>query len=252
MTMTKSSQFTTPFVAATSIAAIEMLGHALQHLQPLHVDEFLALLLISAVASRLKLKLPGMDSNMSVNLPFLLLAVIRLSLFEALLVAMVSTAVQSVPKPGELWQPVKVLFNVNTMALAAGVGAMLFHSEFLVTPAQSFGALPLVLTGCAFFLVNTLSVAIIIALTENRNLFKNWGSICRLSFPYYLECTGLTSIIQTVSRHVGWQVPLAVLPVMVASYACYKLYFGQATQTLNTVSVNLSKPSPKHMTAGAS
>ena len=249
--MTKSSRFTTPFVAATAIGAIEMLGHSLQHPQPLQVNEFLSLLLISAVASRLKLKLPGMDSNMSVNLPFLLLAVIRLSLLEALVVAIVSTAVQSVPKPGELWQPVKILFNVNTMALAAGVGALVFRSEFLVKPSQSFGALPLVLTGCAFFLVNTLSVAIIIALTESKNVFKNWGSICRLSFPYYLECTGLTSIILTVTHHVGWQVPLAVLPVMAASYACYKLYFGQATQTLNTVSVSLNKAATKHMTAGA-
>ena len=87
--MTKSSRFAAPFVAATTIAALEMMAHGLEHRQALQVDEFLALLLISALASRLKLKLPGMDSNMSVNLPFLLLAVIRLSLFEALLVALV-------------------------------------------------------------------------------------------------------------------------------------------------------------------
>lgn len=250
--MTKSSRFAAPFVAATTIAALEMMAHSLEHMQALQVDEFLTLLLISALASRLKLKLPGMDSNMSVNLPFLLLAVIRLSLFEALLVALVSTAVQSVPKPRELWQPVKVLFNVNSMVLAAGVGALVFRSQFLVKPTQSFGALPLVLTGCAFFLVNTLAVAMIIALTESKNVFKTWGTICRLSFPYYLECTGLTSIVLTVTRHVGWQVPLAILPVMVASYGCYKLFFGQASQVLKTVSVSLSKADAKHMTAGAS
>jgi hypothetical protein len=234
--MTKLSPFAATFVAATTIAALEVIGHSLLHMQALQIGEFLLLLLISVVASRLKLKLPGMDSNMSVNLPFLVLAVIRLSLFEALMVALVSTAVQSVPNHRELWQPVKVLFNINTMVVAAGVGTLVFRSEFLVKPAQSFGALPLVLTGCAFFLVNTLAVALIIAVTENKNVFKNWGSICRLSFPYYLECTGLTSIIQTVSRHVEWQVPLAVLPLMVASYWCYKLYFGQASQALNTVS----------------
>jgi len=53
---------------------------------------FLGILAIALPASRLKLKLPGLNGNMSVNLPFILLATMILSTFEALMLATVLAA----------------------------------------------------------------------------------------------------------------------------------------------------------------
>jgi hypothetical protein len=50
---------------------------------------FLAMLAVALPASRLKLKLPGLNGNMSMNLPFVLLAAVTLSAFEALVLATV-------------------------------------------------------------------------------------------------------------------------------------------------------------------
>src|ERR1700690_2645816 len=56
----------------------------------------LALLMIAAVlTSRLKVKLPGMTSTMSGNLPVILLGVTQLGLFGSLLVAVTAAVAQS-------------------------------------------------------------------------------------------------------------------------------------------------------------
>jgi hypothetical protein len=55
-----------------------------------------------------------------VNLPFLLIAVVQLSLFEALLVALASTVAQCFPKAGCKPEPAHMLFNVSIVTVAVG------------------------------------------------------------------------------------------------------------------------------------
>jgi hypothetical protein len=81
-----------------------------------------------------------------------------------------------------------------------------------------------------FFLLNTLPVATIIALTEGSGMMRIWSSIVHLSFPYYVACTGVTSMVTIVTQHIGWQAALAVLPVMLLIYRSYQRYFEVATE----------------------
>jgi hypothetical protein len=64
-----------------------------------------------------------------------------------------------------------------------------------------------------------------------------WSSIVHLSFPYYVACTGVTSMVTIVSQHVGWQMPLTVLPVMFFMYRCYQGYFERSTNAVNNTPV---------------
>jgi hypothetical protein len=226
----KSSRLATIFIAAIAASGLAMLVYSLLKFDWLNQYQFLALLVISAVASRMKVKLPGITGNMSVNLPFILIAAAQLSLFEGLAVAVVSSAVQSFPKPRNKFSAVKLLFNVNTMVLASGASALLWHRGHLAGHAWS-GSLALVMSCTTFFLVNTLPVATIISLTEGAKLLRIWSSIFHLSFPYYLACTGIMSIVTAISRQGGWVVPMAVLPVMLLVYRSYRTYFGTATET---------------------
>ena len=226
----KSSLLATTFITIIAVSGLAMLGGSILKLQALHHYQFLSLLVISAVASRMKVKLPGVDGTMSVNLPFMLIAAAQLSLFEALMVALVSAGVQCIPRSGGTFQPVKMLFSVSTMVLAAGAAALLLHNNWLAGATHRISSLSLVAACSMFFVINTLPVATIISLTEGSHLLRIWSSICHLSFPYYVACTGVTSIITAMSQLIGWQVPLAILPVMLLMYRCYRLYFRQATE----------------------
>src|SRR5713226_7221407 len=89
-------------VSALSYGALQM--HNMHHLP------FLALLVTALVTSRLKLKLPGLNGNMSVNLPFIMMAVAELSLSEALIVALASTMAQCFSKDRGRLKMVQTLF----------------------------------------------------------------------------------------------------------------------------------------------
>ncbi len=123
-----------------------------------------------------------------------------------------------------------MLFSVSTMMLAAGAAALLLHNDWLSGATHRIPSLSLVAACSMFFVINTLPVATIISLTEGSHLLRIWSSICHLSFPYYVACTGVTSIITAMSQLIGWQVPLAILPVMLLMYRCYRLYFHHASE----------------------
>src|SRR5271166_1251303 len=225
----KKSRLATAFITTIAISGLAMLGGSVLKMTAFHNYEFFSLLLLGAATSRAKVKLPGIDGTMSVNLPFLLIAAAQLSLFEAVVIALVSATLQSIPKRGGQFQPVQVLFNASTIMVAAGTAAILLHNDKLIALHRS-GTVALVAACGMFFLVNTLPVATIIAITEGSGLIRVWSSIVHLSFPYYVACTGVTSVVTVLTQHAGWQVALAVLPVMLGMYRSFQKYFAPATE----------------------
>jgi len=225
----KNSRLATAFITATAISGLAMLGGSVLKMTALHHYQFLALVVLGAVTSRTKVKLPGIDGTMSVNLPFMMIAAAQLSLFEAVVVALVSATLQSIPKRGGQFQPVKMLFNASTIVLASGIAALVLHSDKLMAMHHS-GSVAMATACGMFFVVNTLPVATIIAITEGSGMMRIWSSIAHLSFPYYVACTGVTSMVTLVSQHVGWQAPLAVLPVMLLMYRSFQTLFANRAQ----------------------
>jgi hypothetical protein len=232
----KNSRVATAFITATAMCGLAMLGGSVLKMTALHHYQFLSLLVLGAITSRTKVKLPGIDGTMSVNLPFMMIAAAQLSLFEAVAVALVSATLQSIPKRGGQYQPVKMLFNASTIVLAAGIAALVLHSEKLAAMHHS-GSVALIAACGMFFLVNTLPVATIIALTEGSGMMRIWSSIAHMSFPYYVACTGVTSMVTLVSQHVGWQAPLAALPVMLLMYRCFQTLFARGNEQIGLTPV---------------
>ncbi|MBZ5719643.1 MAG: hypothetical protein LAO03_04605 [Acidobacteriia bacterium] len=214
--------------------ALLVAGDALLHWHRVQYFRVLTLLMIAVVASRFKLKLPGLNSNMSVNLPFILIATVQLSLFEALIVGLASTLVQCFPKDRSKLQPLQLLFNLSTMAVAVGIGNLVFQQRGAGGANWASSSLLLVLVATGFFCAQTIPVAAVISLTEGGKLIRIWSTIFHLSFPYYVLSAGVTSIVATASAHVGWPIPVLALPVMYATHLSYRLYFRSAVSLEKT------------------
>jgi hypothetical protein len=178
----------------------------------------------------MKIKLPGLDGNMSVNMPFLLLAVIDLSAAEAVAIACVSSAVQTWPTRDGKFRPEQMIFNVSMMAIAASLSSLMWHATSLWHAVWTFESPMLASATAAFFLGQTGLVAGILKLAEGVALRRVWWSIAQLSFPYYVASAGLTSMVNVVSHHIGWQLALATLPVMYGIYRSYRVYFHRAAE----------------------
>jgi len=206
-----------------ALSAAMMLVRVASGAHDWHSREFLGLLIAGAVSSRLKVKLPGLDGNMSVNLPFIFIAMTQLSVGEALLVALVSVFIQSIPKAPHKFVPVKVLFNLSTALVAAGLG---WHAFRFVLESHLNVAAALALSCATHFLVSTVPVAVILSLVEHWSAVRTWMNIVQLSFPYYLASTGLVSIAAGVGGHTSWPTLLGVTCVMFVTYRSYRLYFS--------------------------
>jgi hypothetical protein len=224
-TTNSGSRMAPVFVGFTGICASAVLIHGLFSIHGWHSWEFLSLLVVAALTSRLKIKLPDLNGNMSVSLPFILIAMTQLSLPEALAVAASSIFIQSVPRQRNKFRPVQVLFNVSTGLVAAELGWQVFQrvSVLNFTPTLSL------LSGCAaYFFASTIPVAMIISLTEKRDAFPTWSEIVHLSFPYYVASTGLASIAAAIGGHASWPMLVGMSLVMFVTYRSYRVYFGLA------------------------
>ena len=232
--MKRSTRLTQTFIGLMVLAAIASTLYAGLASHTLHASYAVAVLALAAATSRMKIKLPGIDGNMSVNLPFLLMAVVNLSALEAVLIACVSTVVQCWPKSGSKFKPEQMLFNVSMMAFATSMANLIWNAGWLGRAAWASEPLMLASATAAFFLGQTAPLAGIIKLAEGAAMRRVWLSIVQLSFPYYVVSAGMTSMTNLVSHHLGWQAALVVFPVMYGIHHSYRLYFGRVAEALRT------------------
>ena len=218
------------FIGAMMLAAAITAGYATFVSHALHTYFALAVLVLAAVTSRMKVKLPGINGNMSVNLPFLLTAVVSLSAAEAVIITCVSTAVQCWPRKNARFNPQQMAFNLSLMAFASCLASLMFHAH----PGMQWSSstLGLMLATATLFLGQTAPVAAIVAVSEGKAAGQIWWSLAHLSFPYYIVSAGVTTMVQAVSSHVGWGLALAAFPVMYGIHRSYRTYFGAITDTL--------------------
>jgi len=128
----------------------------------------------------------------------------------------------------------QVLFNVSSAAVAIWVAYYAFHGPLHTRLHQSTPLLLMVSAG-VYFLFNTLPVATIISLTENKSLRKVWTDCYFWSLPYYLAGGAIAGMIGWINQRVGWQATLLGLPAMFVIYRSYRLYLGKLENEKNHV-----------------
>ena len=214
------------FVALTSVVGAVLFITALAHFQPADWLKFVCYLLIAILASTMKVRLPGMDSSMSVHFLFVLLGVLELSLAETLIIGCGTALVQSVWKTKQRPEAIKVLFNVVGLTAPS---IFLTYRAYHFSAAHLLSSTPFLLLIAAFtyFLTNTLPVSVVIALSEKISLRKIWTETFFWSLPYYLVGAALVGLVHFSTRYVGWQNALLLVPVMYWVYRSYHLYLGR-------------------------
>jgi len=219
--MTTNSKVLVGFVVLSAVAILTQVP--LQWGHPAY-GRFVGTLIVALFAARLKVSLPRLSGSMSVNLPFILLALSELSLAEALVITAASTIVQCMWSEN-MQKPVKMLFNVGVTLMAAQAAWFAMQATVINAGiALSFGTL-------AYLLVNTLPVAAIIALTENNNLFANWKQILQLTFPYFVLAAGTAGLVKLAAHAFAWYIPLLILPLMFLVQRSFQLYFHTLRNT---------------------
>ena len=220
------------FIGAMVLAAAGLAGYASSGSHRVHAYLGLAVLALAAATSRMKVKLPGINGNMSVNLPFLLTAVMNLSAAEAVLIAGASTLVQCWPRKNAKFNWQQIIFNVSMMSFATAISVLLANARWFGTVPVLGNPASLLIASAALFVGQTTSVAAVVAMSENKSAVKLWKELAQLSFPYYVLSAGVTSMVQASGSRLGWGLTLAVFPVMYVIHRCYRVYFGRMIENV--------------------
>jgi diguanylate cyclase (GGDEF)-like protein/putative nucleotidyltransferase with HDIG domain len=223
------------YITITMAAGAAVLIAALLHGHSNDLVKFGCYLLIAVLASTMKVRLPGIEGTMSVHFLFVLLCIMELSLLETLLIGCAAALVQTLWKPKHKPELVKLFFNLSMTSNAIGITYFAYH--LFTGYLNNSLSLLLVVAACAYFLSNTVPVAIVIALSEQRSLHRIWKETFFWSFPYYLAGAAIVGLIHLANRYVGWQSALLVLPVMYWLYRSYHLYLGRLEEEKKRVGI---------------
>jgi hypothetical protein len=221
--MSQLSPAAKAFIALMALAGAAALAYGFIHWRLGDPMLFAVWLAAAIVASLLKVKLPGMSSAMTVNLPFFLIAAAKLNIGEALAIACISSLTQSLLRSSR--KPAQMIFNAATLTCAvwlAAVALNLSSQYHLLLPAAIAAAV------AAYFLGNTVPVTLILRLAEGQNVLPTWGKIAGLTYPYYLLGASLAATVCGGQNNISWTIPLVLLVAMYFTYRSYRLYFASA------------------------
>ncbi len=183
---------------------------------------YLVYYVIALVASGMKVKLPGITGTMSMNFLFVLIGVAELGLPGTLVMGCLGILVQSLVFAARRPKPIQLVFNVASIACSIQV---CYIVHYLVSNTGIFEApVRLLFAAIAYFVTNTLSIAIVIALTEGKPVWLVWRSSYLWTFPNYLVGAAVAWGIDALSKTLGWQTSLLSLPVLYLLFRTFSLY----------------------------
>ncbi|HEY3743648.1 MAG TPA: HD-GYP domain-containing protein, partial [Bryobacteraceae bacterium] len=203
--------------------ATVLLLNGLSHWESHDWISYLAYLAIALLASGLKVSLPTGKGTMSTGFLFVLIGISQMTLGQTLAIGALGILVQSIFLAKVRPRPIQLAFNVASLACSIQVSYVIYH-------AQVFGALSLdvplrlLFAATAYFVVNTLSVSIVIALTENKRPWDVWRNTYFWSYPNYLLGAAVAWGVNVSARLGGPQAPLLLLPVLFFVYRSHTLY----------------------------
>jgi diguanylate cyclase (GGDEF)-like protein/putative nucleotidyltransferase with HDIG domain len=212
------------FIAFVLAAGAAVLATCLMHSSWPDLGRFGCYLLAVVLASGFKVVLPGISGTMSVNLMVILISVIELSPAETLVLGCAATVVQTLWHKNHI-QPIHVAFNAAQIAIAIELSYLVFHRSTAWLGDQV--PVRLMATAITYFLANTVPVAVVVSLTEQRAFAPTWAECYFWSFPHYLVGAAFAGLITWSNRHLGWQVSALIVPVVYLVYRSYRLYLGR-------------------------
>jgi len=213
------------YVFLTAALGSWALGTALIHWRSHSLLQFGCYFAIAMFASTLKVRLPGIESTMSVHFLFILLGILELSPSETMVLACGAALLQSVWNTKKEPETLKVIFNVSMTANAVWVTYQAYW--FAAKNLNSSVAFLLLVVGTSYFVMNTGPVSVAIALSQRSSIRSTWSLTYFWSFPYYLAGAAIVGLVDVCNRYVGWETALLVVPVMYWIFRTYSIYLAR-------------------------
>src|SRR5580698_1813015 len=204
--------------------------------------KYVGFLLMAIFSSRMRISVPGMPGTLSLNFVFVLFGLVDLSPSETIVLGAVVTLVQCVWSMERRARPAQIVFNTAAMAVAIAITEKVYHSPWLSTPTVD-PAIRLAVSTCALFFLNTLPVALVISLAEERKFRAVWRECFFWALPYYLGGAAVAQALSFANKYIGYPTVLLTGPALYLIYRSYRLYL----QRLEIEKLHVEEVSSLHL-----
>ncbi len=210
-------------VLITGILGAFVVASSLTNWQSADLLKYTGFLLMAVFSSRMRISVPGMPGTLSLNFVFVLFGLVDLSATETIVLGAAVTLVQCIWSTERRARPAQVVFNTAAMAVAIAITEQVYHSPWLSAPNVDV-AIRLAVSTCALFFLNTLPVALVIALAEDRKFRAVWRECFFWALPYYLGGAAVAELLAYANTYIGYPTVLLTGPALYLIYRSYKLY----------------------------
>jgi putative nucleotidyltransferase with HDIG domain len=180
---------------------------------------YLSFTIVALLASSTKVNLPSVTGTISMNFVFMLIGITDFSLGEALLTGCLGALVQSVLHAKARPKPIQVAFNFAGTACSIWIAYAVHHAP------RARGVL--LLAPIILFVTNTALVAVVIALTEHKKVWRVWRDSYFWSFPNYLVGASAAWVVSATSHVIGWQPSLLLLPILYVVHRSHGMHISR-------------------------
>jgi hypothetical protein len=211
-----------PRIAKTYIALVISSGTAILLLAAgswtsSSLRQFVIYLGLTAIASTLKIRIPGIDGTMSPNFIFLLLGMTLCRFSEVVAISLAAALVQS------LWaakQPRLVQVAFSAAALVVSAGAAFQASHFLLgRSALDSPAILVILAGTFYLPLNTVLISAVVGLVDGQPVSQVAQTCYEYACPYFMGGIVFAALVTgEFARVEVWKGAIALVPVVVLGY----------------------------------
>lgn len=201
-----------------------------------NIKQFAIYLGLAALASALKVRIPGMESTISPNFVFLLLGMVALPFSQVAAISLAAALVQSLWASAKRPRLVQVAFSAAALILSSGLAYRFAHLVLAGNTTNS-AAVCVILAGSIYFPVNSGLVSMVIGLAEGRPFKQVFLRCYQLAFPYFMGGIAFAGLVSgAYAPSMLWKGALVLLPAVVLAY----LYFANLTARVASATMPVS------------
>ena len=209
------------YVAGIMAAGGALTLFGITHWDSGNLTRFAALLILAGVTATWKVRLPNMTGTVSVTYAVTLFAMAGLSFGEVALISATGALVQTVWKAKRRASLVQIAFNCASFVVSSAVAFAL--CRLMLDPLTSRSLIVMLCVGASvLYLVNSVLVAVILCLIDDRPLLDIWQLCNFWVLPYYMAGTTAVALMIASEKAAGWPAALAVIPLLALLWTSYR------------------------------
>jgi hypothetical protein len=180
--------------------------------------QFAIYLGLAALASALKVRIPGLESTMSPSFVFLLMGMAVLPFSQVVAITLTASLVQSLWATAKRPRLVQVAFSAAALIVSGSLSYKFAHLVLAGSGAES-PVVFVILAGSIYFPVDSTLVSMVIGLVEGQPLKQVFLRCYQWAFPYFMGGIAFAGLVSgAYAPSALWKGALVLLPSTVLAY----------------------------------